>query len=399
MRVLALFVLVLVASTHANVFNVVDFGAVGDGKTLDTASITKAILAVADAGWGTVLFPPGVYLTAPINLTNNIVLLVQSGATILGSQDASLWPVIEPLPSYGVSRDTGSSMRYQALIYAYQVNNVTLTGGGTINGQGSIWWDWFRNNTLKWGRGRLVELQFVKHVVVTDLTLTMSPFWTLHPVYCDDVIIRNVTILNPMDGPNTDGIDPDSSSNVYISDSYVEAGDDNIAIKSGIDWCGREFGMPTVNVTIENVRFGHGLGLAIGSEMSGDVYNIVFRNLYMNGTQYGPKLKTMRGRGGYVTNVTYENIRVNNLEQGIFVNMFYGSAQPTNKTATPVFSNFQFINISGTAGSAGQFTCLPESPCTGQKVVDVNFSNKPSAYTCSEASGTYSECTPTPSCL
>jgi len=396
---IVLILLIAVTLVYADVYNVRDYGAVGDGTTLDTPAIVKTILAVEDAGYGTVLFPPGNYLTSPINLTSNMVLLIQPGATILGATDADLWPVIEPLPSYGVSRDTNSKMRYQSLIYAYKQNNITLTGGGVINGQGEIWWTRWRNKDLAWGRGRLVELQFVNDIVITDLTLTMSPFWTLHPVYCDNVLIRNVTIINPIDSPNTDGIDPDSSTNVLITDCYIEAGDDSIAIKSGLDWCGREFARPTVNVTIENTRFGHGLGLAIGSEMSGNVYNVVFRNLIMNGTLYGPKLKTMRGRGGFVKNVTYYNIQMSNiLNQALFVNMFYGDAFPTNATATPIFSNFRFENITGSSTSAGQFTCLPESPCHDMFVSDVNVDTQ-DEYTCSYANGTYSNSIPAPSCL
>eukprot|EP01012_Entosiphon_sulcatum_P020697 TRINITY_DN25586_c0_g3_i2.p1 TRINITY_DN25586_c0_g3~~TRINITY_DN25586_c0_g3_i2.p1 ORF type:complete len:259 (-),score=36.69 TRINITY_DN25586_c0_g3_i2:532-1308(-) len=200
--------------THAaGVFNVRDYGAKGDGIALDTDAVRKALRAAEATGsGGTVVFPSsGRYLTGPFNLTSHITLEVQPNATVLGVQDASLYPVLPPLPTYGVSRDLNLPLRYQSLIYARNATNVTITGGGVIDGQGSYWWNLFHNKQLQCGRPRLVEWYGCSNVEMHHITVANPGFWTLHPIYCTDVWIHHVTISNPADSPNTDGVDPDSS--------------------------------------------------------------------------------------------------------------------------------------------------------------------------------------------
>jgi len=224
--------------------------------------------------------------------------------------------------------------------------------------------------------------------------LINSPFWTVHPYSSNNVVITDIVVNNPPDSPNTDGIDPDSCSNVYIANSHISDGDDCIAIKSGIDYCGRMYNKSSENILIENCVFGYGHGISIGSEMSGGVRNVTIRNCIANNTQNGARVKTQRGRGGIVEDIVFENITLFNLQDdGIVINMFYSNLPPTNATATPIFRNIAIKNYSGTVKAAGDFECLPESPCTEIVLENVNLKSS-NGFTCENVNGTTTNVSP-----
>ncbi|KAK9139041.1 hypothetical protein Scep_008722 [Stephania cephalantha] len=190
---------------------ITEFGAVGDGVTLNTKAFQNAIFylqSFADKGGAQLFVPKGRWLTGSFELISHLTLLLDKEAVILGSEDSSDWPIDDPLPSYGRGREL-PGRRHRSLIYGNNLTDVVITGdNGTIDGQGSIWWSWFRNHNLSFTRPHLVELKNSTNVVISNLTFMNSPFWTIHPVYCSHVLVQNVTILAPLSSPNTDGIDP-----------------------------------------------------------------------------------------------------------------------------------------------------------------------------------------------
>ncbi|MCH90799.1 polygalacturonase-like, partial [Trifolium medium] len=179
---------------------------------------------------------------------------------------------------------------------------------GTINGQGQAWWKKFRQKRLNYTRGPLVQIMWSSDIVITNITLRDSPFWTFHPYDCKNITVKGVTILAPViEAPNTDGIDPgkyllpNSCEDMLIEDCYISVGDDAIAIKSGWDQYGIAYGRPSMNIMIRNlvVRSMVSAGISIGSEMSGGVSNITVENLLVWDSRRGVRIKTAPGRGGY----------------------------------------------------------------------------------------------------
>jgi polygalacturonase len=188
-----------------------------------------------------------------------------------------------------------------------------------------------------------------KDIHIEDVSFSNPPFWTIVPVYCDNVTISGIKIFNPGDSPNTDGIDPCSCTNVRISDSHISVGDDCIVIKSGRDEDGREAARPTENITITNCTMlnGHG-GVVLGSEMSGDIRRVTISNCVFEGTDRGIRFKTMRGRGGIVEDIRVSNIVMHNIvEEGIVLNMRYHPTDPEPVSdRTPAFRDVHISNIS-----------------------------------------------------
>ncbi|XP_051140917.1 probable polygalacturonase [Andrographis paniculata] len=300
-------------SPRKEIKSIVEFGGVGDGKTSNTAAFRRAIEHMANfagRGGAQLTVPAGRWVTGSFNLTSDFTLFLEDGAVILGSQDPQEWPIIAPLPSYGRGRERLGG-RHISLIHGNSLRNVVITGhNGTIDGQGKWWWDLWWNKTLEHTRGHLVELMYSDNVVISNLTFLNSPFWTVHPVYCSNVVIKNMTILAPLNAPNTDGIDPDSSTNVCIEDCYIESGDDLVAIKSGWDRYGIAMARPSINITVRRVSGTTPTcsGIGIGSEMSGGIRDVVIEDMYVRDSAAGIRIKTDQGRGGYITNVTIRNI-------------------------------------------------------------------------------------------
>ncbi|KAF3632660.1 putative replication factor C subunit 5-like [Capsicum annuum] len=292
-----------------------DFGGIGDGKTLNTAAFRRAIEFMARfkaSGGSQLVVPKGRWVTGSFNLTSNFTLFLQHGAVILGSQDPNEWPIIEALPSYGRGRERLGA-RHISLIHGNGLSNVVITGeNGTIDGQGKMWWELWWNRTLVHTRGHLVELVNSQNILIQNLTLLNSPFWTIHPVYCRNIVIRNMTILAPLNAPNTDGIDADSSLNVCIEDCYIESGDDLVSVKSGWDQYGMKIARPSSNIIVRRVRGTTPTcsGVGIGSEMSGGVSNVIIEDLHVRDSAAGVRIKTDIGRGGYIANVTINNMRM-----------------------------------------------------------------------------------------
>ncbi|XP_057864644.1 probable polygalacturonase isoform X2 [Cryptomeria japonica] len=341
---------------------ITEFGAVGDGVTVNTHAFQNAIFYIhtfADKGGAQLFVPEGKWLTGSFNLTSHLTLYLDAKAVILGSQDSEDWPVIDPLPSYGRGRELPGG-RHCSLIHGSNLTDVVITGdNGTIDGQGAIWWHWFRNHTLDYTRPHLVELIDSTDIIVANLTFLNSPFWTIHPVYCSNVRIRNLTILAPLDSPNTDGIDPDSCSDVCIEDCYISCGDDVISIKSGWDEYGIAYGRPSSNIIIRRIigESHTSSGIALGSEMSGGIKGIHVQDLYIFNTRRGLRIKTTPGRGGYVKDVYITNVTMKSVRVGICFTGLYGD-HPDNgydPSALPDIERITFTGIVGdnitTAGS------------------------------------------------
>ncbi|GGF31265.1 glycoside hydrolase [Echinicola rosea] len=348
-------------------FSITDYGAVGDGKSDASTAIAEAIKSCVEAGGGRVLVPEGDYATGPIYLESNINLHLEKGARLLFSTDPK-----DYLPLVYTRWEGVELMNYSPLIYAFEEENIAITGEGVLDGQANEtnWWPWKgktqygykagdpqqedpdKRHALfqmaedgvpveerKFGEGFYLRPQFVqpyrcKNVLVEGVKIVHSPMWILNPVLCENVTIQGVTVESH--GPNSDGCDPESSKNVLIKDCYFNTGDDCIAIKSGRNADGRRINVPSENIIIQNCKMadGHG-GVVIGSEISGGVRNVFAEDCEMNSPHLDRalRIKTSSMRGGVIEDIYLRNIDVGQIAQQVIrVNMFYedsGAYVPT----------------------------------------------------------------------
>jgi polygalacturonase len=334
----------------------------------DTVAIQAAINACAKQGGGTVELSSGTYLSGPIVLKSNITLQLDRGAVLLGSPDHADYPAITEFRAPGL----------QSLVSATGGENIAITGEGVIDGNGESWWQMARSIKdagvlgTDHPRPRLVVFDHCRHVRVEGVTIQNSPMWQLVPYYSDDVVIRNIRVLAPANSPNTDAIDPFSSSNVVIDHVYADVGDDNVAIKSGaIDSPGPD--APSRNIAITNCTFMHGHGLSIGSEIAGGAQNITADHIQFDGTDNGIRVKANRDRGNDVVHLIFRDIDMRNVKNALIISEYYPKVLPPESEAaapvtrlTPHFHDILLENVTAfDSASAGAIVGLPESPVTG----------------------------------
>ncbi len=375
------------ARANLPVFNPIEYGAVPDGRTNNTAAFAKVMAACAAAGGGTVWVPAGRYLTGSIELVDNLTLHLDSGAELLYSGNPSDSPIVP------ARFECTNVFSHAPLLYANGKQNITITGRGVINGQGWNWWWRAGHGTPPAGhdpkaardawrkvydrieagekvtaadfklaaeylRPSLVGLYHCKNVLVEGVTLFKSPMWMLHPVYSEDIVVHGVRFVSADPdgqpspegtGPNGDGVDVDSCRNVRISDCFFSTSDDCIVIKSGRDNDGLRTNWPTEFVTITNCVMyqGHG-AVVIGSETSGGIRNVTASNIVSKGTDTGIRIKSQRGRGGVLENFRFDNWVIEDAQKTAFeITMRYGhtTEEPLSQR-TPLFRNFAFSNLS-----------------------------------------------------
>jgi polygalacturonase len=354
-------------------FAVTDYGAVGDGKTDGKPAIAAAIAACQNAGGGRVVVPQGEWLiNGPIHLKSGVELHLEKGATIRFSTDAP-----DYLPVVFTRFEGTELMNYSPLVYAHDAENVAITGEGTLDGQAAAgrWWQW----KGKWGgdvdhgwkkgdadqtsatkrlihmaddgiepskrlfgensqlRPNFVQFYRCKNVLIEGFTIVNSPMWILHPVLCDNVTIRGVTVVSH--GPNNDGCDPESSRDVLIENCTFDTGDDCIAIKSGKNADGRRLAAPCENIVVRNctMKDGHG-GVTLGSEMSGGIRNVFVEDCKMSSPRLerAIRLKSNTQRGGYMDGLYVRRVEVGEVREAVLdVNLRYfgetGDYPPTVK--------------------------------------------------------------------
>ncbi len=405
------------------------FGAVNDGLSLNTAAINRAIEACSLEGGGRVIIPAGVWVTGPIRLLDNVNLHVSEGALVLFSDDFDQYPFV---PSYFEGRKVYRAM---PLLFGDSVSNVAITGKGAFDGSGGAWrpvkkmkttegqWAdlvrsggvvdeageiWWPNRYAfevsedperfmytigerpdrdlykAFFRPPLLQLISCDRVLLEGPLFQNSPGWCIHPVLCTNLTVNEIMVVNPWYAQNGDGIDVESCSNVSIRNSHFDVGDDAICIKSGKNEEGRQRGVPTRNVWVDNciVHHGHG-GFVVGSEMSGGVKDIWVQNCTFLGTDVGLRFKSTRGRGGVVENIHIQGIRMINIARdAIIFNLFYAGLAPTEmgenpvenllakappvSEETPVFRNITITDVQCQgADHALLIMGLPEMPVSG----------------------------------
>jgi polygalacturonase len=364
------------------VINVVDFGAARDGRALATDALQAAIDVAAQHGGGTVYLPAGNYVTGSLFLRSRITLHLDAGATLLGSENPSDYPMIHSRWE-GVERET-----YAPLITGDHLHQIAIVGRGTIDGRGERWWKMHKDKTLRYPRPRLISFSDCTNVLIEGITATRSPSWTIHPVRCENVTVHQVSVANPADSPNTDGINPDSCRHVHIANCHIDVGDDCIAIKAGTEAEAADKRAPCEDITITNCTMVHGHGgVVIGSEMSGGVRNVVIANCVFTQTDRGIRMKSRRGRGGTVEDVRVTNVVMRDVLCPFTINMFYGpgawdDSRVTNKTpypvdeGTPVFRHIQLSHCTArdVQHAAAFLYGLPERPIEDVSFEDISIS-------------------------
>lgn len=405
--------------------NIGNYGAKGDGQFLNTATINQTIRTCSERGGGVVSIPAGIWLTGPIEMQSNVNLHLKRDAVLLFTKDFDQYKLVES------NWEGEPAWRNQNPISGKDLNNIAITGEGIIDGNGDAWrmvkksklttsqWKnlvasggtvdidnevWYPSaSSLKGSkekkagvirpgttiedfkdvkdflRPNLLVFTNCKKVLLEGVTIQNSPAWNIHPLLCEDLTLRKVSVRNPWYGQNGDGVDVESCKNVLIEDCTFDVGDDGICIKSGRDKAGRDRGKPTENVLIRNnvVYHAHG-GFVIGSEMSGGARNIWVEDCSFIGTDIGLRFKTTRGRGGVVENIFINNINMVDIPgEAILFDMYYAAVDPVplageKRSAvksvtlpvteeTPQFKNFYIKNIVAKGASNGIFfRGLPE---------------------------------------
>lgn len=370
---------------QSGTFDVRVFGARGDGKTLETSALQKALTQCGNAGGGTVRIPLGTYLSQPLTLGNNTTLLLEAGATLLASGDHKHF-----MKTPGDWLKAQSNGDFVPLLSGRDLTNITITGEGTIDGNGAVWWEEAEKARQKVAgytlpRPNLVMLQRCRNVKVTGIKLQNSPKFHFVPTECEDVWIERVTVLAPEGAANTDGIDPSNCRNVTITRCVIDVGDDNVAIKSGKKLEDREFGCE--NITVTDCTFKHGHGMSIGSETVGGVHHVLVKNCTFEDTDNGLRIKSRRGRGGRVEDITYADCTLKNCHPAISImnyyqNLTHGEIPKENKPepmteTTPRFGNITIRNVVGTSTrEVGLIVGLPESPVTNMLLENLTLSGK-----------------------
>ncbi|MDO6414087.1 glycoside hydrolase family 28 protein [Sphingomonas sp. BIUV-7] len=368
------------------------FGAVGDDRTLNTVAIQKAIDACPPGGL--VRIPAGIFVSGALFLKSDMTLHLDAGAVLLGSTDPKDYPVMT-YRSEGKEKLCYSSLIGTRDAKGGRWRDIAITGAGTINGNGSI----LRQNELAEKaaeRGRVICIRDTDGLYLQGITVRQSPFWCVHPIYCNGVTVNGVSIHTKYDEAGTpyphmvngDGLDPDSCRDVFIFDCDISSQDDGIAIKSGRDAEGRAVGIPSENVRISHCRFHSGFGVAMGSEMAGGVRNVLVEDCVFENTFSIASVKAPRGRGNHIENVTYRDCTLKYesdehrdgtwFRGALYVDQFYGTPVPDPHAAKPkdegtaLIRNILFKNITleTVGGNAIYLAGLPESP-----LQDIRFEN------------------------
>lgn len=366
-------------------FNVRDFGAAGDYKAFDTDAFKKAVAAAeaAAAGGGHVIVPAGTYKMLPFSLGSHIDLHLESGATIKAPDHFAEYGIPDPADPanaavYGGRGGRGGGRGVAPLISCpANCTDISITGSGTIDGSGDEFWQWSDKAARKYPAGRpvvarpvLVSLTGVQRLLVQGVTLTHSPMFHLVP-RGQDITIDAIRVIAPADAPNTDAMDP-GGQRIVIKNCYLDTGDDNVAIQSG-----------SHDVLIEHLECLHGHGISIGSPTRNGLSHIIVRDCTFDGTDNGLRIKSYRGNGGDVHDISYSHITMANVRRPIDINLLYNGnaatggdvgprqAQPGQTQAIPQVHDVHFADITIThAPVAGRILGLPELPAH-----DLTFKN------------------------
>lgn len=380
-------------------FDITKYGAISDGVTDCTDAFAKAIAACSKAGGGKVVVPSGKFLTGPIHLLSNVNLVITREATVLFSRVTKKYTPLVLTRFEGVEL-----MNYSPFIYAFEQENIALTGEGVLDGQAGpeYWWPWKAkgpqsqapdNQKLRamakenipvsqriFGEGHYIRPNFLepykcKRVLIEGVTIKNTPSWVIHPVLSENVIVRGVKVVSH--GPNNDGCDPESSKDVLIKDCYFDTGDDCIAIKSGRDDDGRRIHIASENIVIQNctMKDGHG-GVVIGSEVSGDVRNVFAENCEMSSPNLDRalRLKSNPNRGGVMENIYMRNVKVGEVSNAVLhIDLTYDNETGIN---FPVVRNIVMENVTSQKSTYAVFVKGDAShPVTNVKIVNSSFNN------------------------
>jgi polygalacturonase len=388
-------------------FNITRFGAVADGLTDCTRAFQRAIEACNRRGGGRVLVPRGNFLTGPIHLRSNVNLHVTEGATIKFSRDPKHY-----LPLVFSRWEGMELMNYSPFIYAFEQQNIAITGTGTLDGQAGndAWWPWNGRDRYGWkagqpnqrksrnalveiiegsvpvaqrvfGEGHYLRPQFIqpyrsRNVLIEGVTIKNSPMWEIHPVLCQNVTVRGVRITSH--GPNNDGCNPESCTDVLIKDCYFDTGDDCIAVKSGRNGDGRRLNAPSENIIIQDcvMKDGHG-GITIGSEISGGVRNLFAENCRLDSPNldHALRIKNNAMRGGLLENLHFRNINVGQVAHAV-ITIDFNYEEGAKGSFTPVVRNYTVHNLeSGKSKYALDVQGFPQAPIRDIRLEDCSFEN------------------------
>ncbi len=386
-------------------FEITRYGAVGDGVKDSTEAIRAAIAAANKAGGGRVVVPPGRFLTGAIHLKSNVNLHVAAGATLLFDRDPRKY-----LPVVFTRWEGMECMNYSPLIYAFEQENIAVSGAGTLDGQAGQqhWWPWkgrrrpasaaggstqdkARNLLVRmteegvppekrvFGDGGFLRPNFIqpyrsKNVLIEGVEILNSPMWEIHPCLCRNVTVRGVRISSH--GPNNDGCNPESSVDVLIKDCVFDTGDDCIAIKSGRNNDGRRVGMAVENIVIQGCQMkdGHG-GVTIGSEISGSARNIFAEDCRMDSPRLDRalRLKTNSVRGGVIENIYMRNVTVGQVADAIVHVDFHYEEGNTGKFK-PTVRNIEVRRVTSKKSNYALYLRgYPESPIENIRLEDCAF--------------------------